>query len=571
MPRVPARNKLIAGICIVLAVVTLILYWPVKYHDFVNYDDPGYILDNSHVTPGVTWPGIVWAFQSGYAANWHPLTWISHMLDCQFYGLNPAGHHLTNVLFHIANTLLLFLLLNQLTGALWRGAFVAAFFAWHPLHVESVAWAAERKDVLSAFFWMLTLMAYTRYAQSRSKIEGPESGVKNPPLNPPLSTLNYFLALFFFACGLMSKPMVVTLPFVLLLLDFWPLKRIEGFKLKVAGSENPNLQPSTFNFQPFICLIAEKIPFFLLAAIGSAITFFVQKNAGAFWSAASLPIHSRLANAVIAYVRYISKTFWPSNLALIYPYPKHWPIGLVIGAALFLTVWTALFIMWARRRPYLIVGWLWFLGTLFPTIGLVQVGIQSIADRYMYLPSIGLFILIVWGANDLLERWPEKKYFSPLAGGMALIGCLLVASIQLTYWQNSLKLFSHTVAVTTDNYPAYNCLGNVLEKMGRKNDAFYLYSESVRIEPDYPLGQFNLGMMLLEKGEPDKAFVHLNRAVQLMPKNPDMQYDLAVFLSKHGKPDEAIGHFKAALKDKPDFPEARRQLDQILKTKKVTR
>ena len=359
----------------------------------------------------------------------------------------------------------------------------------------------------------------------------------------------------------MSKPMVVTLPFVLLLLDFWPLNRVSGFRFQVSGSEVS--QPSTNKIQPAILarLILEKLPFLALSAASSAITCFAQK--GAMWSSSSLPLQFRIVNALMSYARYISKTFWPADLALIYPYPHHWPVILVVGAALFLAVCSALFVLRVRQNPYLLVGWLWFLGTLVPVIGLVQTGVQSMADRYIYIPSIGLFIVIVWGANDLLKRWPEWKRFLPVAGGVALAGCLAVTSIQLNYWRDSFALFSHTVGVTTDNYAAYNCLGNVLEQDGEKKEAFALYAESVRVEPDYPLGQFNLGMMLLEYGRPDEGFDHLTIAAKLMPRDPILQFDLGIFLSQHGKPDEAAVHFANALKDKPDFTEARQELDSL--------
>jgi protein O-mannosyl-transferase len=524
------KNQLFAVICLVLTLVTLAVYWPVTCHSFVDYDDPAYITGNPHVTSGLTWANVVWAFTSSEAANWHPLTWISHMIDCDLYGLNPGGHHLTNLLFHIANTLLLFLFLNGTTGALWRSFFVAAFFAWHPLHVESVAWASERKDVLSAFFWILTLFAYTRFA-NLSKAQNPKSKIF------------YVLALFIFACGLMSKPMVVTLPFVLLLLDFWPLNRLRWDGKSVRR------------------LILEKLPFFALSALSGVITCFAQKDA--MWSSASLPLQFRAENALMSYARYIAKTFWPTDLALIYPYPHHWPVELVIGSTLLLVAATVFFILRARQNPYLFVGWFWFLGTLVPVIGLVQTGVQSIADRYTYIPSIGLFVLVVWGANDFLGRWPEWKKFLPVAGSVALAGCLAVTSIQLNYWQNSIKLFSHAIAVTTNNYAAYNCLGNVLEQVGKKKEAMALYVESVRVEPDYPLGQFNLGMMLLQQGKPDEGFAHLTTAAKLMPSDPTLQFDLGIFLLQHSKPDEAAVHFANALKDKPDFTEARQQLESL--------
>ena len=527
----PKKNT--AAVACALALITLALYLPMLRHGFVNYDDPDYITGNKHVMAGLTWSSIVWAFQSGDAANWHPLTWISHMLDCQLFGLNPTGHHLTNLLFHTANTLLLFLLLNRLTGALWRSAFVAALFAWHPLHVESVAWASERKDVLSAFFWMLTLLAYTRYAQKRS-------------LNPHPSTFSYFLALLMFACGLMSKPMIVTLPFVLLLLDFWPLQR---FSL------------SAFRFPVFLRLFVEKIPFFALTVASCFITLLVQH--GARWSSTALTLDFRIANALMSYVRYLSKTFWPTDLALIYPYPHNWPPGGVIAAAVVLVMLSAIFVLQAKRFPYLAVGWFWFLGVLVPAIGLVQVGVQSMADRYTYLPSIGLFILVVWGLNDLLNSQPQKPLIVAIVGTLALAGCIAATTIQLSYWKNSLTIFLHTVKVTTDNYAGYDCLGKSLEDIGKTQQAASLYAQCVQLEPDYPMGQFDLGMALVEQNKPDDASNHLAAAVQLDPRNPVMQFDFGVFLSQHGQPDAAAAHFQAALAAQPDFPEAHEQLNLI--------
>jgi tetratricopeptide (TPR) repeat protein len=534
-----SRRQLKAMIYFALAAVTLLVYSPMLRHGFVNYDDPDYITGNAQVKAGLTWPGIVWAFQSGHAANWHPLTWISHMTDCQLFGVNPAGHHLTNLLFHIADTLLLFLLLENLTGALWRSFFVAALFAWHPLHVESVAWASERKDVLSAFFWMLTLLAYTRYAN--------ESKAKSPK-----SKAFYALALILFACGLMSKPMVVTLPFVLLLLDFWPLQR---FPL------------SAFRFPLFSRLLLEKIPFFALSLASCLITCRVQS--GALWSSTALSFDFRLSNALMSYTRYISKIFWPTDLALIYPYPHYWPLAGVLGVAALLALLSVIFILQAGRFPYLPAGWFWFLGTLIPAIGLVQVGVQSMADRYTYLPSIGIFILAVWGANDLLNSRPQKIKIAALAGAAILTGCLICTSIQLNYWRNSVTLFAHTVQVTTDNYAAEDCLGKALENIGKNDDAEKFYAEAVRIEPDYAMAQFDLGMIQVGFDKTDDASNHLATAVQISPHNPVMQFDFGIFLAQHGEPDEAAAHFKAALADRPDFPEAQRQLNQILQITNV--
>jgi tetratricopeptide (TPR) repeat protein len=546
------RDRLTAVLCLGLALVTAVLYWPMLHHDFIPYyDDSTYITDNPHVNVGLSGPGMIWAFQSGYAANWHPLTWISLMLDCQFYGLNPWGHHLTNLLFHTANTLLLFLWLSRLTGALWQSGLVAALFAWHPVHVESVAWAAERKDVLSAFFWMLTLITYTRYAL---RVTGDRRQVTgDAPFRPRVTCHvlpHYFLALFFFACGLMSKPMVVTLPFVLLLIDFWPLNRFQS----------PGSARTAAN------LVIEKLPFFALALAGSIITYSVQQSGGAFWSSNVLPLHLRVENALMVYVRYIFKIFWPSDLALIYPYPHRWPTMMVTSAALLLTTWSALFVWRRRQNPHLFTGWFWYLGTLIPTIGLVQVGVQSMADRYLYLPGIGLFILIAWGLNDLVNFRPHWRRPVILGCSTILASCLVATEIQLKYWQNSLTLLMHTVKVTTDNYAAYTLLGNVLEKSGQRDDALSLYRESVRVQPDFPLGQFNLGMLLLENGRADEASSHLAIAAQLMPHNPEVQFDFGLLLQQSGKSNDAISRFRAALAARPDFPGALNELAWILST-----
>ena len=562
------KNQLAALICLALALVTTALYWPMTHHNFINFDDDDYITNNSHVKAGLTWAGAIWAFQTGAAANWHPLTWLSHMLDCQLYGLNPGGHHSTNLLFHVANTLLLFLLLRQLTGALWRSAFVAALFAWHPLHVESVAWAAERKDVLSAFFWMLALIAYTRYVR-KSEIRNPKSEVRNQS-----SKVFYGLSLLAFACGLMSKPMVVTLPFVLLLLDFWPLNRFSRFQ--VSSSENLSTldpvkergphgalrpQPST---KSAFRLIYEKLPFFALTLAASVVTYFVQTSGRTLWSPGDLTFSDRVANALWAYERYISKTFWPADLSIFYPYPHHWPAGLVIGAALLLAIWSGLLIWRARQNPCLFVGWFWFLGTLIPTIGLVQVGSQSMADRYMYIPSVGLFILVVWGGNDFLNRRPHWRRITTFAGGVALAGCLVGTEIQLSYWQNSIKLFRHAIEVTTDNFVAYTCLGETLSDLGLKKEAMLLCAEAVQIAPNSPVAQYNFGMALLQNNRLDEALAHLDAAARLAPHNSEVQYNFGLFLLLHNKPDKAASHFAATLVERPDFAEAHCRLAQAL-------
>ena len=567
------NNQWFAAICIALALAvgTIGLYWPITHDAFINFDDNAYVTDNPHVKAGLTWAGVKWAFTSGYAANWHPLTWISHMLDCQLFGVNAADHHMMNIFFHTANTVLLFILLTYMTGALGRSAFVAALFAWHPLHVESVAWASERKDVLSAFFWMLTLLCYARYARPSphpgSLPSHPMGGEREQPLDvvhsskddrrspgsatPPSSIVHprfafYGLALFFFACGLMSKPMVVTLPFVLLLLDFWPLGRWTDGTYR---TNETNGTPKR--------LIIEKIPFFVLSFAACAITYLVQRHGGAVVVNDRLSI--RASNAFWAYERYISKTFWPTNLSIVYPYVRHGLVLLGIGSALLLVVCSIAFIALARRRPYLFTGWFWFLGTLVPVIGFVEIGPASMADRYTYIPDIGLFILVTWTVADFFGS--RRQLFIPAAAGIAVLAaCLWLTSIQISYWRNSITLFTHAIQVTTDNAVANACVGQALDVAGDDTDALKYCREAVRIDPQYPAGQFFLGQVLWNLGKPDEALTHLTAAAQSAPDNPNFQYNLGKFLFENGKTDEAIARFMAALKDDPEFPEARNAL-----------
>ena len=533
--------QLRAVICAVLALGTLILYWPVTHHDFINIDDPRFVTQNEHVKAGLTWPGIVWAFHSTYTENWQPLTWFSHMLDCQLYGLNAGAHHLTNVLFHIASSLLLFLWLDNLTRATWRSAFVAAFFAWHPLHVESVAWICERKDVLSTFFWMLALLAYTRY-------------VRKPGVGA------YLLVLGLFGLGLMSKPMVVTLPCVLLLLDFWPLNR---FGLQPVPGGNP---PAEFNAGAFVrraaSLIGEKIPFFILALVIGVVTVFAQKDAGVLASVSGLPLHARVGHALISYVEYLGTTFWPAGLAYFYPFSFDLPVAQVVGAALLLVVCTVWFVMRACQQPWLLTGWLWFLGTLAPTIGLIQVCVQSRADRYMYIPGIGLFIVVVWGLNDLFGRWPAKRNLLPLLGGLALVGCLAVTSVVLGYWQDSVTLARRAIDVTRDNYVAYEALGRALYERGLKPQAIECYAASVQIEPDFPQSQFNLAVALVDAGRTDESVEHFAAVVKILPTHYEVQDQLGTLLLSLGdsRLPEAAAQFSEVIRLKPDDADAQGKL-----------
>ncbi len=475
MTKIFARRSsrhITAGIGLALALGTLALYWPATHFPFINFDDDEYIADNPVTQAGLTWHGLAWAFNGIHIGNWHPATWLSHMVDCQIFGVNAGGHHLINVLFHIANSLLLFWFLRTTTGAQWRSAGVAALFAWHPLHVESVVWVSERKDVLSTFFWLLTLLAYARYAQGKAS---------DPTTTLPRATRNpsrfYALALAFCALALLSKPMAVTLPFTLLLVDVWPLKRINHGELWPAEWRR---------------LLLEKIPFFFLAFALCAVTFLAQRGAGAV-SPVEWP--SRLGNVPVAYARYLAKTLWPTDLAIVYPYVYQWPAAAIAGSVGLLGLLSGLALIRLRRQPWLASGWFWFLGTLVPVIGFVQVGAQAMADRYSYIPSIGLLIAFVWGAAELCAARPNGKLVLALIGGSALTGCVLAASLQIAYWRSTDSLFLHALEVTQNNYVAENVLGKCFEKAGDNAAARVLYEDAVRIEPRYAISQYNLGLL----------------------------------------------------------------------------
>src|SRR5579862_3504181 len=444
-------------ICLLLALITVLVYWPVRHADFLVFDDPDYVTYNSHVQAGLTWAGVKWAFTSWYASNWHPLTWLSHMLDSSLFGPNASASHIINVLFHTANVLLLFLLLYRATNKLWPAAFVAALFAWHPLHVESVAWVSERKDVLSTFFGLLSLLAYVGYAQ-KFKVQSSKFNV------------DYVLAIVFFALGLMAKPMLVTLPFVMLLLDFWPLERIRSF---ATVTDRARAQ--------YASLLFEKIPFFALTIASSIITYLAQRGE-AVMSFEQRPLGLRLANAAVAYVEYLAKTFWPAHLAVIYPLPHEIPSWQVVATALLLTGVTVFAWCMRRNAPYLLVGWLWFLGTLVPVIGIVQVGGQALADRYAYVPLIGIFLAITWGAADLIARFRVQTALTAAIAAVVLMGSAAATERQLTFWDNSEKLFRHALDITTGNAIAHVNLGVALEQDHRE-DALVEYRKALDLAP----------------------------------------------------------------------------------------
>jgi tetratricopeptide (TPR) repeat protein len=539
--RPPARQKYFALICLVLALGTVALYWPITHHPFIEFDDTDYIVGNPHVTSGLSATNFVWAFTTSEQANWHPVTWLSHQADCALFGLEPGWHHLVNLLYHVANTLLLFIFLRSATGAVWRSALVAALFAWHPMHVESVAWASERKDMLSTFFWLLTLLAYLGYARAAASA---------PPRNGRVAGL-YVAALCFCACGLMSKPMAVTLPFALGLLDLWPLNRIAGWQTPVPPGAGAGCRPVSARR-----LVLEKIPFLALAVAGSVTTYLVQSRGGAV---AGMPVMERLANAVLAYARYTAKLFWPTDLAVIYPHPRHWPLWLALIAVGLLLVWTFLCVCQWRKCPYLAVGWFWFLGTLVPTIGLVQVGAQAMADRYTYIPSIGLFVAVIWGVAEYCSLREPPRWLLPAAAGVMLAGCVTATARDIGLWHDSVTLFRHAITVTTDNYVAENCLGKAYEKLGDNEHALACYELSVKTESRFPYSQFNLAIAQLGVGRTAEALQHLEIAAALEPREPDIQFDLGIYFFQHGSWTNAVNCFSNALAVRPNF--ARAQFD----------
>jgi tetratricopeptide (TPR) repeat protein len=545
---------------LLLGLLTFLCYLPVVRHEFINIDDRYYILQNTHVTTGLTWGNIVWAFTTGYASNWHPLTWLSHMVDCQLFGLNPAGHHLVNALLHSANTLLLFVWLKRATGRLWLSAFVAALFGWHPLHVESVAWASERKDVLSTFFFLLTLIAYARYqskvaslsskvaldasSHATCQVEGSREGRSRITHH---ASFWYCLTLVLFVLGLMSKPMLVTLPFLLLLLDYWPFGRFPFFR-------------------PPARMLWEKLPFLALSLFSSIITFLVQKAGGAVSSLETIPVRLRIATSLEAYAQYLFKTIWPERLAAIYAYSRHPDPMAVVGSGLLLLVISALAVMAARRLPFVFTGWFWFLGTLVPVIGLVQVGGQAMADRYMYIPSIGLFIGLVWLAAALLERWQNGSVFArvrPALYGVALvllIACLARTSFQLKNWQNSELLFRHSLAAAPENY---NAFGKALDEVGRKEEALAAYSEAVRLAPRFHLARCNLATVLADLGRTDEAITNFEAILREDPRFADAHHNLGSALLKAGRVGEAREHLVRAVSLKPEEPQVHYSLGTL--------
>ena len=576
--------------------LTLAVFAGVSWNDFVNYDDPDYVTANPHVKGGLSWENVKWAFTSGFASNWHPLTWLSHMVDWQCFGERAGAHHLVSLGFHIANTLLLFLVLRQMTGAHWRSAMVAGLFAVHPVHVESVAWASERKDVLSTFFFLLTIWAYASYVLERkdrqssndegrmpndernskredsSKVQSATSKIENKRS----ASVFYLVALFFFALGLMSKPMLVTVPFVLLLLDFWPLRRsVESGRRN--AEQKTTLQPGTLPGQGgervgegevrfWGRLLFEKAPFLVPSAGSCLVTYLVQQKGGAVTSLGNLSIGARVANAVVAYVQYLSKTLWPTDLAVLYPHPGHWPVSQVMLSTAVLVGITVAAVVMGSRRPYILAGWFWFLGTLVPVIGIVQVGIQSMADRYTYIPLIGLFIAAVWGAAELFER-TQSRGLSVALSTAVLVVCSGLTLRQVEFWRNSETLFRRTTQVTEKNYLAYNNLGYYLSKEGKLVEAMDNYRRALEINPNYEDAQNNLGYALAGQKKYAEAIAHYEAALRIRPEHVEVHNNLGNALADVGRIDEAMEHYSFVLSKNPKHADAHNNLGIALAMK----
>ena len=515
-------------ICLALAILTIITFWSLKDCGFINLDDNAYVYENAYVQSGLNWNSIIQAFSSdiivaGKIGHWHPLTWLSLMLDYQIFGLNPQGYHLMNLLFHVMNTILLFLILRRMTKKLWPSAFVAAMFAIHPLHVESVAWITERKDVLSTFFWMLTMGAYSYY-------------VEHPGFR------RYFFVLLFFALGLMAKPMLVTLPFVLLLLDYWPLQRFgeikpdhkvhtEVFKPVISDKQKKKSKTKQavketlevkkpadpeYKWSLIYPLLWEKVPLFILAILSSIVTY-IAAQSGGLKSIEAFPLGVRIGNAFISYIAYIGKMIWPSNLAVFYPYPSSWVPWQVLGSIFLLIAITVAVVRMVKRFPYLAIGWLWYIGTLVPVIGILQAGEQAMADRYTYIPIIGLFIMVAWGVPTLIKSEEiRKKLLFPV--GVASLAILAVLTWQQCgYWKNSINLWTHASQVTKDNFLAYSRLGNAYGKLGQHQRAIENFNEVIRLKPGYFIAYNGRGISYESLGQSQLAIENFNEAIRLKP------------------------------------------------------
>ncbi len=534
------------AICLFLVLATFAVYWQIQDHEFLYYDDNQYVTDNLNVKSGFTSESIIWAFTASHAANWHPLTWLSHMLDYQLYGLHPKGHLLTNLLIHIINALLLFTVLLRMTGAVWQCGFVAALFALHPFNVESVAWAAERKNVLSTLFWLLTMWAYIRYAEK-------------PSLR------KYGWVALFLTLGLMSKPMLVTLPFVLLLLDYWPLRR-----WKTNDTSEADLSGKSER-QTFLFLLREKIPLFILVVASCITTFMVQRIGGAVKSTELFSVQERVVNAFVSYLSYLQKMIWPSGLSVLYAHPGDGlPVWKGILSALVLVILTVWTFRVARRIPYLAVGWFWYLGTLIPVIGIVQVGAQAMADRYAYVPLIGVFIIVAWGLPDILAKWNHRGKAPVIYIGL-LVPLMVATWVQVSYWKHGITLFQHSISVGRNEYREFarvhNNLGIALKQKGRMAEAITQYEAAIKINPGFAKPYNNLGNIYKDAKQTDEAIRYYKEAIRINPDYADAYSNLGTILLQNGEAEEAIPHFRDAIRINPDLGLARINLGTVLAQK----
>ena len=510
-------------ICLLLIIITITTLWKVPLCEFIGYDDDRYIFEEKNVTAGLSWRSVVWAFTSEHADMWHPLTSLSHIIDYQLFKDKPFGHHLVNLLLHTANVVILFLILKTMTNSVWSSAFVAALFAIHPIQIESVAWVSERKNLMSGFFWMLTIAAYIRYARK-----------------PAFS--RYLFVILVFCLAIMSKPIVVTLPFVLLLLDYWPLRRIKLFDtdLKTILPRFPTVS--------FKLLIPEKIPLLILAALLSVITFVAQKRGQVVRTLDAFPLKARIFNAIFSYVKYIEKMFYPTKLSIFYPHPLNkLTVGIVVISAVFLLTVSIIVVRMAKSHKYLFVGWLWYIGMMVPVIGLVQAGAQAMADRYAYLSFIGLYIIVAWGVPDLLSQLPSRKIILVSLSLPLLFVLSVYTSFQLRYWQNPVDLFEHAVKVTEDNYIMHNSLCGLYSRLNNLDKSIEHGKKAVLAKPDYAVSYYNLGLSLYQAGQIDKAIECWEKNIALGSKDINAHINLGYLYYNRNRIDLATKHFQSAI------------------------
>lgn len=542
------RQELLISLLLVL--VTLAVYWPVRHFDFIACDDNIYVTENVRVKQGLTASNMVWAFTSTDTTNWHPLTWVSLLADSSLYGSHAGGYHLTNLLLHLINTLLLFFLLRRMTGSVFRSAFVAALFAIHPLNVETVAWVAERKNVLSTFFWFATIWAYAGYAAHPDR-------------------RRYLIVVLLFAAGLMAKPMLITLPVVLLLIDYWPLGRFSAGETDKSNTV-PYEVKSGSKRRVALCLIREKIPLLLLSVISASVTLYVADSGGAVKALSVFPLEGRIANALVSYAEYLEKMIWPFELAFFYPWRKVISVSQIILSLSLMTGLTA-FVLWgAKRRPYLLVGWLWYILTLVPVIGIVQVGYQAMADRYAYIPMIGIFIIAAWGGYDLLSRYSNRQGILLFLSLAAIFAFMAVSLNQVRHWRSSEAVFRRGLEVTKDNQMAEQGMGHVHLLRGDYERAAAHFREALRISPDYADARLNLGIVFMKKGLFEEAIDQYRGLLEKNPRNVRALNNLGVALASVGRHEEAISRFREAVRLDPAYRDARENLEKAMQEMKRT-